>query len=425
MNYLEKRDRKLEKLYHKRKYVDYRKEANISKLYKSELLDRLNWLIDSGYEYMKHTTLRENIKPKSYMLSYNDHLIKLSYYDGKKFYWCTTNYHDDTKNMDTPNSFKMFKAMFKKRTGVNLLRAFGRTQQSFKVFCPKPLYYISSKFEKYKWYSDICKEDYSSHYPWASTQSLPDANTAQVIEAYVKPDEEYQFAFYPDTGHVAVYGEFDSHDWIDEVKKFSAVVKQQSRWKTNYSGKDKKTILMKASSQSLETEVMHFYNIKSKSPKDSVAYNDSKIFLLKFIGMLEQVNGVIYASYPYAHLAAVIKWRANIKTFNTIKRIGYDKIIQICVDGFIHTGDPVGTDEIYLGSLNTEVTGARFIQRGINQYILENKITGFKEVKHAGLDVNTSSYHISAWLASAKVNFIQYIKDRYQIEETSYGEKME
>lgn len=417
MDFLDKYNELCKKAYHKRLYVDYRKEAVITKLYKNELEDRLKWLTDSGYKYMKHTTLRAKIPPKSYMLSYNDHIIKLSYYDGKKYYWCTTNYHDNTKNMDTPNSFKIFKSMFKKRTGINLLKAFGRVEQSYKKFCPKPLYYISKDYELYKWHLNITKEDYSSHYPNAAIQLLPDANTAMEVNEYVKPNEEYKFAFYPDTGHVAVYNEFDSHDWIKEVKIFSAKVKEESRFKTNYYGTDKKTILMKESKESLKEEVMYFYNIKASSPIDSVAYNDSKIFLLKFIGMLEQVNPRIYNSYPYAHLAAIIKWRANIKTFKTIKTIGYTKIIQICVDGFIHAGKPVGTDEVYLGSLNIEVTGARFVQRGINQYILENKETGFKEVKHAGLDVNTKSNNIASWLASAKVNFIEYIKSKYEIEE--------
>ena len=417
MDYVEKIIARQRKAYHNKIYVDYRKQAEIIKLKKNELEDRLNWLTESGYRRINHTTLKSKIEPKTYMLCYNDHLIKLSYFDGKKYYWCTTNYHDDTKNLDTPNSFKMFKNMFKKRTGVNLLKAFGRVSQVYKVYCPKPLYYISPGFLKYVWYQNICKEDYSSHYPNAATQSLPDSNTAQVIDEYVKPTEEYKFAFYPDSGHVAVFGEFDSHDWIKEVKVFSASVKIKSAFLPNYDKKEKKTILMKESKYSLKEEIMHFYNIKTRSPKDSVAYNDAKIFLLKFIGMLEQVNPIVYNSYPYAHLAAVIKWRANIKTFNTIKQIGYNKIIQICVDGFIHAGDPIGTDEVYLGSLNTEVKGARFIQRGINQYILENKAEHYRELKHVGLDVNVKSNNISAWVASAKVNFIEYIKSKYEIEE--------
>lgn len=417
MDYVEKILARQRKAYLKKTYVDYKKEGIVCKLHKKELEERLEWLINSGYKLIHHTTVKKNIDPKTYMLSYNDHLIKLSYFDGKHYYWCTTNYHDDTKNLDTPNSFKMFRSMFKKRTGTTLRKAFGTVSQVYKVYCPKPLYYRSELYANFIWYKNISKEDYCSHYPNAATQALPDANTAKAIEAYVKPDEEYKFAFYPDSGHVAVYGEFDSHDWEKEVKVFSASVKLKTDFLPHYDNKDKHTILMKQAKFDLKAEIQHFYDIKAKSPKDSAAYHDSKIFLLKFIGMLEQVNPVIYNSYPFAHLAAVIKWRANIKTFKTIKQIGYNKIIQICVDGFIHAGDPIGIKEVYLGSLNTEVSGARFIQRGINQYILENKEQGYREIKHTGLDINTKSLNISAWIASNKVNFIKYMKSKYEIEE--------
>lgn len=422
MNYLEKILARQKKQYHNTLYVNYRKQSIIIKLKKKELEDRLDWLIANGYKFIHHTTLRALIEPKTYMLTYNDHLIKLSYYDGEKFYWCTTNYHDDTKNLDTPNSFKAFKTMFKKRTGVNLLKAFGRTGQSYKTCVPKPLYYISEHFKKCEWIQNVSKEDYSSHYPYCATQSLPNANTAKLIEAYVKPDKEYKFAFYPDTGHVAVYDEFDSHDWIQEQKLYGASVHLKMRFTSNYTAKDKHTVLMKESPYSIKEEIMHFYNIKANAPKDSGTYNDAKIFLLKFIGMLEQCNSVIYASYPFAHLAAVIKWRANIKMFKTMKEIGNLKIIQVCVDGIIHAGDPIGTDKVSLGALNTETKNAKFIQRGINQYILENKETKFKEIKHVGLDVNTKSNNVMTWMASNKINFIAYIKSKYQIEELTHGE---
>lgn len=415
MNYVERIVAKQQRQYHKEIYVDYRKQAIIAKLKKHELENMLDWLIASGYTFNKHTTLKALIPPKSYSLTYNDHLIKLSYYDGKKYYWYTTNYHDDTKNLDTPNSFKAFKLMFKKRTGVNLLKAFGRTTQFYKKFCPKPLYYISSRWDKYKWIEGISKEDFVSHYPYTSTLALPDANTAKEVDKYVLPDEEYKYAYYPDSGHVAVYGEFDSHEWIPEIRAFSAQVKLKTAFLANYKAKDHKTILMKESPYSIKDEILYFFNIKAAAPKDSVEHNDAKIFLLKFIGMLEQVNPIIYASYPFAHLAAVIKWRANIKMFKTLREIGYNNVIQVCVDGVIHAGKAVGSKTNKLGELNIEVENAKFIQRGLNQYILKNET--FKEVKHVGLDVNIDSGNIMTWLASNKINFIQYIKDHYQIEE--------
>ena len=421
MNYVERLVAKQIKQYHKETYVDYRKEAIVAKLKKKELETLLEWLKANAYTVIKHTTLRAKIPEKSYSICYNDHIIKLTVYDGEHYYWYTTNYSDDTKNLDTPNSFKKFKAMFKKRTGTTFLKAFGRTSQFYKKFCPKPLYYINTKYPMCKWLDHICKEDFSSHYPWASVQLLPDATTSKTVDEYVKPTEEYPFAFYPDTGHVAIFGELDSHDWIKEVVTYSAKVKVKTYYPPDYEAKDKRTVLMKGSNFLIDAEVKHFYDIKCNSKKDSIEYNNAKIFLLKFIGMLEQINPRIYASYPFAHLAAVIKWRANVKMFRTLKEIGYNNIIQVCVDGIIHAGPALGNYTVALGELNIECLEGKFIQRGLNQYIL--KSDNFKEVKHVGLDVNTNSNNIMTWLASKKINFIEYLKHHYEMEDLTYEKK--
>ena len=412
MNYVERIVARQQKEYRQETYINFKKSI-IVKLKKRELEEKLELLDKEGYTIVKHTTMRANFPPKSYSLTYNDHLIKLSYFDGTNFYWCITNYHDDMKNVYTPNSFRTFKNMFKKRTGIKIKEAYGHTEQAFKEFCPKPLYYINPLFDRYLWYSGVSKEDYNSHYPAAALGILPDASTRKEVKGFVLPNSEYEFAFYPDSGNIAVFNEFDTHNYLSYVKTYTAHVK--TRITVNYNAKDTKTILMKRAKHTLDEEMMYFYNIKCTSPKESKEYYDSKIFLLKFIGMLEQVSSKMYASYPFAHLAAVIKWRANIKMFNTLKQIGFRNVIQVCVDGVIHTGTPLGIKTSEIGELNLEATDAFFIQRGINQYIIKNKT--FKEVKHTGLDVNVDSDNVMTWMASDKVDFLTYIKKNYVIEE--------
>lgn len=414
MNYLQRRSLKIRKQYCQQRYVNYRKEAVVEKLHKEDLVERVDWLIKNNYQFIKHTTLRENIKPMTYSLTYNDRLIKLSYFDGQKHYFCPTNYHDDQKNAVTPNSFKAFKKMFRERNGKRLTEAFGKTSQSFKLYCPRPLYYFNTLYEIGTWYNGVSKEDYSSHYPWASLGKLPDATTMIEIEGYVKPNKDFPFAFYPDSGNVAVYNEFDSHEWTKYVRTYSANIKKIQH-DPNYEAVDEHTILMAESDYSLVDEIMHFYNIKDKCKKDSEDYHNAKMFLLKFIGMMEQCNPQMYISYPFAHLAAVIKWRANIRMFKTLKTIGSKNVIQVCVDGVIHKGEPVGDNKHCIGSLNTEFTGAKFVHRGINQYIIKDGVK--EERKHAGLDINTDSNKIMHWSASPKVDFINYMKINYLMEE--------
>lgn len=421
MNYVRRIVQRQQQEYHNKTFVNFKKEAVISKLSKNDLMDKLDFLIDSKYTFIKHTTFRNKFKSKTYTLTYDDHLIKLAYFDGKKYYFCTTNYHDDLKNIETPNSFKVFRKLFRERTGMRLPQAFGKTPQSFKLYCPRPLYYINQSYDKGVWFDNVCKEDYNSHYPWSSTGLLPDANTILDVEGYIKPSKEYPFAFYPDSGNVAVYNEFDSHEWINYVKVYSANIRK-IKYDPDYRKTDEHTILMKASKYSLAEEIIHFYNIKCHSMPDSDEYHNAKMFLLKFIGMMEQCNSKIYMSYPFAHIAAVIKWRANIKMFKTIKEIGSKNVIQICVDGIIHKGDPIGTTDNSIGSLSYEFVNSRFIHRGINQYILRNSTQ--EEKKHAGLDVNTDSDSIMIWMASPKVDFITYIKNNYLIEELKHEKKI-
>lgn len=421
MNYLEKLIAQQQKEYKHLIYVDYRRDATISKLTKSELEEKLDWLISSNYKFISPTTIRNKILPKTYSLTYNDRLIFLTYYDGKNYYWHTTNHHDDAKNIETPNSFKDFKKKFKNRTDKRMSEAFGRTAQSFKLYCPKPLYYINRDYIEGFWYNNISKEDFVSHYPSSALGILPDASTMLEVEGNVKPTKEYPFAFYPDSGNIAIYEEFDSRDWTEFVEIYSSNVKR-IKFKPNYKAEDTKTVLMKASKYTLAEEVMFYFNKKSKCPKDSPEYHEAKIFLLKFIGMMEQCSPRVYGAYPFAHLAAVIKWRSNVKMFRTLKQLGYNNIIQVCVDGVIHKGECIGSYSSDIGELSIEFNKAIFVHRGINQYIIRDKSK--EERKHSGLDVLTDSDSIMNWMASPKVDFITYMKENYLIKERTYGKKI-
>jgi hypothetical protein len=404
------------KRYHNKVYVNYSKEATRKRLTKDALESKLEDLISHGYVYAPHCTIRANIKPMTYSLCYNARNITLTTYDGQTYNWYTTNYHDDAKNKDTGTAFSQFRRDFLTRTGKTMTQAFGATPQAMKTCCPQPLYYRNQFYAKNRWLSHVKKEDFSSHYPSNAIGYLPDASTAKEIKGRVKPDSVYRFAFYVKSGHVAEYGRFDSHDYLRQISIYSAKTTQNRDFPTAYniSDDDEITILMKASDYNLDPEMQAAYDKKNNSPKDSEDYKQAKLFMLKFIGQLEQCNPNVYLGYPYAHIAAVIKWRANIKTFNTLKAIGEDKIIQVCVDGFIHQGKTVGCTKKALGNLITEFDDARFIQRGLNQYILKQ---GDKDDrKSAGLDTNIDDDDITHWGASPKVNYLAYMQAKYEME---------
>lgn len=362
---------------------------------------------------MPVTTIRKKMPPKSFTLALrHDTMVTLATFDGTKYEFYSSHIKD-AKNKDTSSPMPMFKKQFLDRTGKTLVEAFGKTDQYFKVCVPQPIYYQSSLYPDYKKLKGVCKEDFSSHYPSCASQKLPDANTAKVVNEYVLPDEEYEFAFYPETGHIAIYNELDSHKYIREQNLYGAEIGPNRKFKTDYLGRETKTVLMKAAKEKI-VELETYYDIKNNCLKGTPEYDHAKLFLNKFLGMFEQNDPKSYNSLPFAHLAAVIKWRANIKMFKLIKRIGAFNIIQVVVDGVLHFGPAVGTNEKKMGNLICEEENATFIQRGINQYI----VFGKKITKcHAGLDVNIESDNIKDWKASEKIMFKKYINSIIELEE--------
>lgn len=400
--------------YHNKRYINFRKEADKQKLKKDELEAKLDTLLKDNYKYIKHTTIRSRMPENSYSLCVRRDIISLTVHDDKKYYFYYTNYRDDTKNEKRKSPISEFKNKFKDRTGKTLVDNYGRVGQDFKICAPSPLYYINRMYPMQYKINDVCKEDFSSHYPSSASGILPDANTAILYNKYVEPNEEYKFAFYPDSGNVAVYGEFDSHNYIKFQEIYGAHVKTKRLYNPEYTAKDEHTILMKQAEFDMAPEMKYFYDIKNSKQKDSEEYYQAKLFMNSFLGMFEQNNKNHYDRLPLAHLAAVIKWRANIKMFNLIKKIDVLNVIQVCVDGIIHKGPAQGTDIKELGNLICEESKAKLIQRGINQYIIFGKeITK----AHAGLDINIESNNIEDWKASEKVKFLDYIKSKFEIEE--------
>lgn len=407
--------RRQQKQYHKRKYVLFSREAKKKKITHDEYIAIIKELLNKGFKQIPVTTIRNMWENNCFSVAHKNNTLTIMVQENDEFKFFHSN-TDDNKNKVTSNPMPKIRNRFKNRTFKTLEQAFGRTEQYFKICVPQNLYYKSPLFGNRVMINNVCKEDYSSHYPSCAVGLLPDANQSFIIDRYEKPNEEYQFAFYPETGHIAVYNEFDTHNYIRMQEIYGAPEDKDRLFKTNYKGKETKTILMKASHYTL-AELKDIYNIKNTTQKGTKEHDDSKMDLLKFVGQFEQNNPKHYKSTPFAHLAAVIKWRANVKMFNTIKKIGPDNVIQIIVDGIIHRGNPIGNDEHYLGNLVCEESNAKFIQRGINQYIVFGKET----IKcHAGLDVNIESDNINDWAASPKVKFLDYVKTFVNVEEIGY-----
>ena len=414
LNYLQKLVKKQQEEYHKRKYINHTVEAEKIKVKHKEFEDILKDIIDKNYEQIKPTTVRKAVRNHCFSCCCRGNkILSLMIYETNKDIKNYITNLKDSKNVDKKNPMPIIKSEFLARTGKTFKDAFGTTEQYFKICVPQPLYYKSLLYPDYVKIKNVSVEDFSSHYPAAAIGLLPNANTAKVINAYVKPDADYQFAFYPESGHIAVYNEFDTHNYTKNQQIFGAKETKDRLFKTDYLKPETYTILMKAADEKI-IELEAHYDIKNTYDKDTDEYDIAKLILNQFIGMFEMNYASGYKSEPYAHLAAVIKWRANIKMFNLINKIGEKNIIQVIVDGIIHKGPAVGSKEKKLGNLITEADNAVLIQRGISQYI----VFGEKIIKkHQGLDLNLESNEIRDWAASPKVNFLEYIKSIIDVRE--------
>lgn len=400
--------------YHKKIYINHKKEAEKIRVNHKKFEEILKDIISKNYTQIKPTTVRKKIKNNSFSCCCRSKkILSLMIYENDKSIKNYITSLRDSKNNKQESPMPIIKSEFLARTGKSLKAAFGNTEQYFKICVPQPLYYKSILYPDYIKIKNVSVEDFSSHYPAAAVELLPNANTAKRVNSYVKPDEEYRFAFYPETGHIAVYNEFDTHNYAGNQKIFGAQETKDRLFKTNYSKHETYTILMKAADEKL-VELSKHYEIKNTFDKDTDEYKKAKLVLNKFIGMFEMNYESGYKTAPYAHLAAVIKWRANIKMFNLINKIGEENIIQVIVDGIIHKGKAVGSTEKKLGNLIIEAENAELIQRGISQYI----VFGEKVIKkHQGLDLNLESDDIKKWSASPKVNFLEYIKSIVDVKE--------
>ena len=399
-------------------------------LTQDDFYDKVKTLTNLGYKQIKHVLLKADIKKKQYILTkYKKKYFYLVYKDEKgDIYLYKTHSIDDAKNKQTDHSeLTRFKKSFKEEHNISFKENFGSTPYEYKRYVPGLFHWdnveIVNKQTTQLVRDKIGKVDFSSHFIACSLGELPDAKTAITVDKYVKPTEEYPFAFYPDTHNIAEYNNFDTHElrekWKPTDEEFKAN-RNIALWKpeNNYDGIDTKTILMKKAQYTLDDLLQPLYQNKKNSVKGTVEYEEAKLLMLKMVGKFEMTDPLWYISNPYAHLAAIIKGRAIKRMDEVIDRIGGKmNVIEVIVDGLIYKNykkEVIGDKEEYLGSLKQEMVCGKGTFRAHNQYVLKE---GRNKIKcHAGFDTNIESDNIDDWIASDKVNFGKRLAKLSEIE---------
>ena len=279
---------------------------------------------------------------------------------------------------------------FTELTETSFLKAFGTVEGKYERCVPKQLYW--SRKEPY--FGLVNCVDFSSHYPASICGLLPDSHTAITKSGTVKPTKEYPFAFYLKSGHIAIYNELDSHNWLfnkqfkmEDLFRLKTIKKPNEEKKVfddlfnQYITLDEdETVLMKASEYNLTQVYQELYNSRK--------YNDkAKLDLNASIGQMHRKK---YTRDRYAHLAAVAIARANQKMLDLISKLNIDDIIQIQVDGVIYRGTTnyIGVSQKSLGAPVQEVyrCPCRWERLGVYMIDLGDKM----KVKCQGYNATTT-----------------------------------
>ncbi|MBO7734339.1 MAG: hypothetical protein J6S67_17370 [Methanobrevibacter sp.] len=279
-------------------------------------------------------------------------------------------------------ALKLVKNKFEELNGGTFRKAFGLSDEAILRCVPKQFYWTCGTP-----YQGIASSvDFSSHYPAKLCGLLPDAHKSVKMSGTIPPSKEYPFAFYVKSGHMAIYNELDTHNWLFTKFDKSVLFRLKTHRKKyddrfyEVGYKDDETILMKASKYTLTDVMQYFYNIKETYAHDTKEYEEAKIVLNASIGQMHRLD---YSRDKYAHLAAVVIARANQEILEMVHKIKED-IIQVQVDGIIYKGNKeYGIHKTYLGAPVQEFTNRPCRWDAIGCYMVDLGNGKFK-IKNQG-----------------------------------------
>lgn len=397
-------------------YIDWSAEAEKVRLTQAEYNERFDWFVKNGHlvDNIKGHGNRTRwlswcAKVPAYCTEQDHNQINLYTMDEDyrlRIYY--TNF-DNSKNhredgVSGSSAWYLVNKMFFERHGRSLQSGFGRMENKDNFgyeldtvnMALAPIIYTNSRRCDYI-LSNINKADVSSAYPYGCCFDLPDCHTKSIkrLAGVYPPTEEYPFAFYIKSGHMAIYKELDTYKDF----RLHPLYCTRGKWNNELYGDKDITVLMKASKFNLDDIMMELYDRKADDPA-------IKTMMVAFIGYVRSTKS--WQHHYMGHLSACVYARH-------IKRMlhFYDKIVEagnevemistdsICWQG--RTMPEITTKEKRIGNFVSENEGARLLMLANGVYGLEEdgKIVCFK---HQG----TASEEITVKIE--KLNDIKKLK---------------
>lgn len=320
--------------------------------------------------------------PNSYCVDYDKQQINLYATDDDYNLMIFYTFRDSQKcdrelGVSGSGAFQLVHKMFYERHDRSLQAAFGRCSKEF-IFdsinmALAPIIYTNERDCDYVLHN-IYKADVSSAYPYGLCFDLPDyhKNTIKTMQGIYAPTQEYPFAFYIRSGHMAIYNELDTYRDFRTHPLYSV----RGKWRNDLYGDNDVTILMKASKYNLDDIMMELYDMK----KDNA---DIKTMMVAFIGYIRSTKS--WQHHYMGHISACVYAR-HIKRMLSF----YDKIVaeknvvemiatdSICWKG--HAMPKITTKERRIGNFISEYENAKLLMLANGVYGLEvdGKIVCFK-----------------------------------------------
>ena len=364
----------------------------------NEWNDLVAWFTENGNR-VTHTKCvwMDWLRDNSYNYEYDRGTCRLyatfyKTYEAVRFYFSSTK--DQNVTVSGRNSRTTLNNMFKERTGVSMRIAFGTVDNigTFGGFQYAPIIWTDKSF-LHKQLNKVYKADVCSAYAYEASKTMPDAHTAVTVDGRVAPSEEYPFAYYIGSNQLAIYGEFDTHDWTghflnNNFNSFETWHRNNKEYsnRLHYIEGEEQTILMKASKYTLAPEFETLYNGRKDNP-------EYKSIMVSAIGNISSPRSTINGNTPMRHLTSVIYARHMVRMMRLYDRITElgGTVLSIATDAIMWTCKydlPVYHTEKKLGNFYLEYYNcrARIARQGI--YALE-KDGSIYLVKHQGYTAET------------------------------------
>lgn len=208
------------------------------------------------------------------------------------------------------------------------------------------------------------KADVSSAFPAQLIKAIPTLKYSKKVIGRVEPTEEYPFAFYLNSHHLAIYNELDTREDNKNVYLKQCV--------NNYKEVEEEvTLLCKAAPISLKNIMNKLYEIKnSATTQEEIAR--AKLTMNACIGYFQ------YNKHPgLSFVSAVVIARSNHFILEQVNQLIKEKnIIQyIATDSIVWQGKDsnVSTEEKYLGSFTKEYNNCSFYGVKVGAYQIKKE----------------------------------------------------